>query len=186
MHEFPWLSDDDLPGATPQARMRARTSSRPQATVAHDSGADEQIPEVIESSAEVAPEACGDASGDEVVPKYGAENAMKELADVREELAWEGGDPIFFYTRVLGGRWAKENKGEAADGCSGFARSARPLLAARSMDFHGKRPSRSGNSGGKLLPSSPGSTAGAASTLQSVLGLSGGGLRVRRDACRDV
>lgn len=60
---------------------------------------------------------------------------MEELADVREELAWEGEDPIFFYTRVLGGRWTKENKGEAADGCSGFARSGAPAAWCKKYGF---------------------------------------------------
>lgn len=53
-------------------------------------------------------------------------SVMDKLREVRDEYVWLGEDPIYFYTRVLGGKWTKEHDGKAADGCSGLARSDEP------------------------------------------------------------
>ena len=64
----------------------------------------------------MAPAADGlhDLSGDE---------AVAELAALREATAWEDSAEEFFYTRPLGGRWLRRNKGLDFDSHGVFARA---------------------------------------------------------------
>ena len=52
--------------------------------------------------------------------------AAEELAGLRDEYEWNDHAALYFYSRLLGGRWTLEHAGEAADGACGFARSGPP------------------------------------------------------------
>ena len=54
---------------------------------------------------------------------HGGDDPIWELSQTRAEWSWENQDDMSFYTRVLGGRWTRENRGVTTDAVSGFGRS---------------------------------------------------------------
>ena len=106
LEEFPWLDAADLSG-------EPRKMDRPWEPIAG-----EDLEEASEREEGADPE----VDPEEIdVPA-----AAAELAALREEHEWDEHEGACFYSRLLGGAWAKAHTGDAADGSSGFARAGPP------------------------------------------------------------
>lgn len=61
------------------------------------------------------------------IDEFDVEDVDRELAAIRAEFqAREGEDGMYFYSRVLGGRWTAKHKQFVVDGISGYARNGTP------------------------------------------------------------
>ena len=60
---------------------------------------------------------------------------QSELQDVREALGAEAPEESYFYTKVLGGEWAKKRCGHSASDIGSFARGSDVKLFCRSTGF---------------------------------------------------
>jgi len=134
LEEFPWLSEDDLPGGCHPARKRARADERPR-PAADAAGSESDEPGLLEEAQ--GEDAAPEEPAEEAPVADDAEGAVDELNAVRDECAWHEEDPLYFYTRVLAGRWtwSTREKGHAADGCCGFARGGGPQAWCIAYEF---------------------------------------------------
>lgn len=146
LEEFPWLSDGDLERERPAARKQVKAVAtakvpaegvqKPEAQVAPAG----LVGEIVAHEEPVDPE---------LPALYEVDGAMEELAAVREELAWDE-DPLFFYTRPLGGGgggWTKQNKGLPQMDVQAFVVGASRWLGVCASGSRSRRRSCSRSSG---------------------------------------
>ena len=107
-----------LPGGRNRFTARERHPARPEPVDAQPAARESR-----ESSSEPASDQDSPAAASSGNETDDAE-VMRELADLREEWSLEGAAESWFYTRVLGGKWTKCNKGVVSDGAIACGRSA--------------------------------------------------------------
>jgi hypothetical protein len=117
LQEYPWLTDEDLPG-----HVARRFGAGGRGTGGGGAGGGGHGGRPV-GGHEAVP-LPGDAAG-------GPEDLVlvdvaEQLAAFRADNAVDFAEDVFFFTRILGGRWTVEHRGVLADGIGGYARGGIP------------------------------------------------------------
>jgi len=112
LQEYPWLTEEDLPGHVARRFAGGHGGARPRHG-GHDTGDKPDEGRVADDK----------AGGEDAVH---VEDVVEELAAFRADHNPSLAEDLFFFTRIIGGQWTAAHRGVVADAVAGFARGGAP------------------------------------------------------------